>query len=751
MKAAVPALLLIKYIFKPLNSKNLSCSLVAVLLSATSFAQEQSSDRVEELTISATRLPRTIENIAGTVSLISAEDIEREVGDDLDDLVRFQPGVSMNTAARGGNQGFTIRGIGGNRVLTVVDGVRGSDIYGAGPSSYGKDSFEIDNLKSVEIIRGPASVLYGADAMGGAVILTSKEARDYIEAGEDSYFSVRSSASDADEQYKLGATAAFQSGDIGFIAQFTKRDFDEHEVNGPGKLNPQDGESDGLLLKAFWDIAENQKLIISFESFEEENDIILETDIGRAVTRSVGHDQTKRDRIGVEYLLEQELGLFDELQILLNWQDTDGLQNTFQQRTSYSFLNPRDPRTYGGTAALRDTVFEFNQETTALNLNFRKSISSDSLTHNISYGLNLDETETKRPRDRFDTEVSSANVTRKISAYPFAPPEVFPNKAFPDTTTKRWGIYLQNEIQIADSPLTLIPGIRYDRYEMDASVDSLLDGTGQIAGYGYAVDDVDDGSVSISIGALYDIDDTYSLFAQYAEGYRPPNFDESNQAFVNLGYQYATVPNPDLDAETSEGLEIGLRADFANAFLSFSVYQNRYDDFISSNYAGNSGNISLYQDQNIQEVEIQGAELSSYFYLNDEWRLRASVAYAHGDDKQKDVPLDTVDPLTFVTGLRYDHANGNWGGELLITAVDTKDRVSSSSVVEADSYAMVDLVGDWELGDAVTFRLGIFNLFDEEYAHWQNVQGLDPVRSAQAIANALQPGTNLRLGFNVEF
>ena len=111
-------------------------------------------------------MPRTIENIAGTVSLISAEDIEREVGDDLDDLVRFQPGVSMNTAARGGNQGFTIRGIGGNRVLTVVDGVRGSDIYGAGPSSYGKDSFEIDNLKSVEIIRGPASVLYGAGCYG---------------------------------------------------------------------------------------------------------------------------------------------------------------------------------------------------------------------------------------------------------------------------------------------------------------------------------------------------------------------------------------------------------------------------------------------------------------------------------------------------------------------------------------------------------------------------------------------------------
>ena len=57
----------------------------------------------------------------------------------------------MSTNARGGNQGFTIRGIGGNRVLHVVDGVRGSDIY----YGNGKDSFEMDNLQSVQIVRGP--------------------------------------------------------------------------------------------------------------------------------------------------------------------------------------------------------------------------------------------------------------------------------------------------------------------------------------------------------------------------------------------------------------------------------------------------------------------------------------------------------------------------------------------------------------------------------------------------------------------
>jgi hemoglobin/transferrin/lactoferrin receptor protein len=396
-------------------------------------------------------------------------------------------------------------------------------------------------------------------------------------------------------------------------------------------------------------------------------------------------------------------------------------------------------------------MFEFDQETTALNVNLRKSLSSGSLTHSFAYGFNFDETDTERPRDRFDRNVATGTVSREISAFPMAPAEVFPNKSFPDTTTKRWGIYLQDEIQISDSGLTIIPGVRYDRYDMEANVDALLDGTNLVAGFGYPVEDFDDGEVSLSLGALYDIDDTYSLFGQYAEGYRAPNFNEANQAFVNLGFGYAVLPNPEIDAESSDSVELGIRADYENAFLSLSVFSNNYEDFISSNFIGQEGGLSLYQNQNIQDVEIQGAELLSYFYLNNEWRVRASVAYARGDNETDDVPIDTVDPLTVVAGLRYDNANGNWGGELLVTAVDKKDRVSSDSVVQPDNYTIVDLIADWELGDSLSLRLGVFNLFDEEYAHWQNIQGLNAVSSADTIANAYQPGMNIRLGFTVEF
>lgn len=724
--------------------------LFLAVISGASIAQD-SPLAVEELTITATRLPRTIENIAGTVSVVTSEVIERELMNDLDDLARFQPGVTMNTASRGGNQGFSIRGIGGNRVLTVIDGVRSNDIYAAGPTSYGKDSFEIDNLKSVEIIRGPASVLYGADAMGGAVILRSKRPQDYLGAGDDAYFNLLGLAADADDQFKLGATAAVRLGEFGLLGRVTRREFGEAEVNGPGSLNPQQGESENVLLQTFWELTSEQNLALSFENFSEASLIQLESDLSELVSSSVGFDETDRLRLGLEYLWTAETLLSDDLQLIVNWQDSDAIQHTEQVRTSYSFINPMNPQTYVGTEARRETDFEFNQETTAVNLNLRKSLETATASHAIAYGFNYDSTETERPRNRCETALDGSGATCSISAYPFAAAEDFPNKTFPDTQTNRFGIYLQDEIQLAGSNLILVPGIRYDRYEMDPSLNDNLTGVGDIEDFGnFSVTAVDASEVSLSLGALYDFNDVYSVFAQYAEGYRPPNFDEANQAFVNLGFAYATVPNPQLRAESSKGLELGLRADLSNTFFSFALYQNRYDDFIESSFVGMQNNISLFQDINVGQAEIRGAELLANFYLSERWQLRSSLAYSRGDNKVRDIPLDSIEPLTTVMSARYTANTGRWGGEVIVTAVADKDRVSSSTVATADAYTVVDAVGYINLGDSSTVRLGLFNLFDEEYARWANIQGLDAALLT-TLQNARQPGSNLRVAFSYEF
>lgn len=727
-----------------------SAGLVTVLALNPAIAQEPGL-RVDELVTTATRLPRTIENIAGTVSIIPAETIEYELVDDLDDIVRYQPGLTLDTASRGGNLGFRIRGIGGNRVLTVLDGIRSSDIYAAGPSAYGKDSFETDSLKSIEIVRGPASVLYGADAMGGAVLLTSKDPKDYIAESGGSYFKLRSSAADADNQLKLGFTSAYQLGSVGAVLEYTHRGFGEQGVGGDGFLNPQDGDSDALHLKTVWDLAENQTLSFSFDGYAEDVVTLLETDLSASTTSSKGHDKTDRIAFGADYRLTDVSAFADELQFVLRFQQSEGLQNTVQQRTSYSFLDPRNPATYGGAAAVRDTDFEFNQETLALNINLWKTFSSGIVNHALAYGMNFDETDTERPRNRCEQAVATGISTCQIAAYPFAPTENFPNKTFPDSNTKRYGVYVQDEIELGDTGLILIPGYRYDRYEMDANPDGLLDATSIIGNFGgFTISDVSEAASSLSLGALYDLSEQVSLFAQYAEGYRPPNFDESNQAFVNLGFGYATIPNPDLKAESSEGLEIGVRANLGNLFLNLVAFRNRYNNFIESAFSGEQDGISLFQDRNIGAVDINGVEVSSNLYLSDRWQLRTSLAYIKGDNKSADAPLDSVDPLTAIVGLRYDNPGRVWGGELIVTATDQKNRVSSSSVATAESYAITDLIAYYSISDSATLRFGAFNFLDEEYARWTNLSGL-PATNTSAIQRAFQPGRNVRLAFSYEF
>ena len=721
---------------------------VAGTLPATVSAQDttvKDDESVDDIIVTATRLPRHQKDIAGTVSVITDADIEEQMTTDLADLTRYQPGVTMNTAGRGGNQGFVIRGIGGNRVLTLIDGVRSNDIYSAGPASYGKDAFEVDDLRAVEIIRGPASVLYGADAMGGAVILRTKDPRDYL-GSDDSYIGVRTGYSSANSQSKIGVTGAFQTGSVGHFIQYTDRRFEEMDISGDASLNPQDGSSQGLYYKGVWEPSDIHQFKFTAEALEEDIDYVLESDLSTSVTESLGNDTTERYRASLQHVWQAQGALADEVDTQLYWQRTEGLQHTLQMRTSYSFIDPTFPPSFGGTDAERDTDFEFNQDTTGLGVMLTKTLASGSVDHAVVYGVNIDRTDTERPRNRCETELSTGNVTCDISAFPFAAPESFPNKTFPDTETTRTGIYIQDEITFGSSGFVLIPGIRYDRYEMDPTIDGLLD----IDAFGFEVVKVEESEVSLNLGAIYDLTENVALFAQYAEGFRPPNFDEANQAFVNYGFGYATVPNPELKPETSQGVEIGLKADMGNTFWSISVYENSYDDFISSTFIGVDSGISLFQDQNVGEARIRGAEAQATWAINDAWELTGAVAYARGDDEVANQPLNSVDPLNGVVAVRYTAPASRWSIESRLTLVDAKDRVVDEDSVTADGYGLLDITGRYAFSDRASLRIGLFNVTDKEYARWTNIQSFD-ADDLDSIALAQEPGFNFRANLNFNF
>ncbi len=214
----------------------------------------------ERVTITATRTPTPILEVPATVSVITSQQIEENLVTDIRDLVQFEPGVSVRSApyrisaqastGRGGNEGFNIRGLEGNRVLILADGIRVPDAFDFGPQAVGRgDYVDLSLLKSVEILRGPASALYGSDGVAGAVSFITKDPGDYLAPDELWHAEGTVGFSSADESWAESLLGAFRSGRFEAMVAYTRRDGHETETQGDndfGEHGPDDGESAGL-------------------------------------------------------------------------------------------------------------------------------------------------------------------------------------------------------------------------------------------------------------------------------------------------------------------------------------------------------------------------------------------------------------------------------------------------------------------------------------------------------------------------
>ena len=126
-----------------------------------------------EVAVTATRVEENVKDVPATISVIDAQQIDRGLVQNIQNLFRYEPGVSVNTDPnRFGASSINIRGLEGNRVLIQVDGVRAPSLFtfGVGPfNTSTRNMVDLDSMKRVEVLRGPASTLYGSDALGGVV------------------------------------------------------------------------------------------------------------------------------------------------------------------------------------------------------------------------------------------------------------------------------------------------------------------------------------------------------------------------------------------------------------------------------------------------------------------------------------------------------------------------------------------------------------------------------------------------------
>lgn len=168
----------------------------------------------DRVVVTATRTERLVLDVPNTVDVIDRERMDELLVRDVADLFRYEPGITVTSSpGRFGIGDIRVRGLDGNRVRILTDGVPVPDAFSIGSfSNAGRNFVDPDTLKRVEVVRGPTSSLYGSDALGGVVAFITRDPADYLVDGRGAHLGLRLGMDSAWEGFGASTTAAFGNG-----------------------------------------------------------------------------------------------------------------------------------------------------------------------------------------------------------------------------------------------------------------------------------------------------------------------------------------------------------------------------------------------------------------------------------------------------------------------------------------------------------------------------------------------------------
>lgn len=714
--------------------------LATLLLTAALPATAADPARLDAIVVVANRRPEPADQVAAPVSRIEREDIEGLVMQQTGDLARFVPGLAMEEdTSRFGPGGFSLRGLGGNRLRVELDGVPLPETFSVGQfASASRDLADLELLERMEVLRGPASTLYGSDALAGIIALYSLDPESVLarRPDRDAVTSLRLGTSQRDHALLRSASHARRLGEnAGLLLAASRRDGEETQNLGEGPFgdpNPADTRREAALAKLSGHSDRFGEYTLTAEGSrgERQTDVVSQRfGPGRFATTTslLGDDRYRRNRVSLatRWSLGDPLG--HELALLAYGQDSEVTQDTAQTR------NPDRTTPY---PSLRERRFRFRQESQGLDLVASAAFRTAETTHSLLYGIELERQRYSGLRDGAETNLLSGERRAVILG------ERFPVRDFPTSVAKRLGVFAQDEWRFGR--WSLIPGLRWERYRLDARPDAIFrEDFPDLA----VVDDRATGLTG-KLGLRYAITAHQQLFLQYAEGFRSPPFSDLNIGLLLPALNYEVRPNPELRDERSRGLDLGWRWSGDAGALSLTLFHNRYRDLIESR--ANLGvdpatGALVFQSVNRQRARIEGVELEGSSELSRRWRLRFAAAWARGDDTERDRPLNGIEPGRIALGLAYGPDSGTWGGELLARTSARKQRIDHGSGVlfAPPGFAALDLATWWQPHPAARIHLAIENLFDRKYWTWASVRGVPA--DARDLERYTQPGRTLSL------
>ena len=745
--------------------------------SPTLIAENPSTDDSGTLKISVTgtRTPREVKNVPASVNLIDQSEITNRGVTELRDLFKYDAGIDLKSENDGWNnygQGdVTIRGFSGNRILMQRDSIRLPAVYKFGSSYtiFRSEMVDFNALKGTEILKGSASSLYGSDALGGVVTFQSLYPEDLLEDGETTYFETINNYNSVNNGFSNSIRFAGRDDESGLEGVFviTRSNANENNVKSdPKYIN--DFESKGLsyytnLVK---NVDDYSRFNLIVENTKKESDTILkDNNLSRFYSSSSEDRNVYRTLLSANYEYDnaESDNFFDYSKFGIYYQTAYSEDNSVLTRKGGfdpGFPNPlydedndaEDAESefgvlfFGTRQAIND--YDLEDDSFGANLQLRNDIVDKETNHRITYGIDYSKTSNERARIKYQSGGMSNKGLIKASTETV--------KDSPDSNTTLMGIYLQDEISFDNSKWEIIPGIRFDYYNLDSTSDAQYLQSKKAA----IAKDINENELNPSLAILYKSNDNLTFYGKYNRGFRAPQYSEINSSFQNLAYRYYVVSNPDLKSEKSNNYEIGVNGTYDKLSFAFNGFWTNFTDRIDgivklpSTHPLADPGYSVYQFQNKDKAEVYGFELNSNYNFNAEpngFSLINSMAWTVGNDTSTSdySPLTSIDPFKAIFGLRYDSKSEKWSSEIIATHTGVAETSSNNTNFVPDSSTIIDAITNFKFNDQLSLDVGLYNIFDTKYYKYQTVK--NERANAVDIDQFSEPGTNIKIGFKFIF
>jgi hemoglobin/transferrin/lactoferrin receptor protein len=676
----------------------------------------------EIMVTAITRTANPLSKVPASVSVVTQDDFEEQQATTVSAALKKLPNVEFGGGPRVNGEIPTIRGVSGPSITLLVDGARQNDT--TSPSL--KSPLFIDPyfLRQAEIVRGPASSLYGSGGNGGVMAFTTLSARDLLTPGQNIGGGAKLAHNAADKSSRLNVRLYGGNDVVDGLIALGSNDWNKIRQGGGSYLAPNDGEAaTGIVKLGIQPIADG-RIELSHQFYKSDN---LQVNNGQATdyrTANAPLDKPAVQMIHVDQtntILKGMLGKVDGAPALV----------ATLYKTTLQYESDRSP-----DPAITNVLYS-NTKTDTDGASLQGTRVFDGAgwgRHRVTAGL-----------DYFKDKQTAVSAT---IANPSAPSSVTRN-GMRDVS----GVFIQDEIALGGG-WNLTPSLRSDRYKASVTDGSLADNS--------------ESRVSPKLSVAWQDGNGLMLYGNLGEAFRAPTIVELYQNLTTFALNNF-LPNPTLRPEIDKTVELGANFGRKSTFIAddhlklrTSVFNSRVTDLIYNTSLGGmtptgfippGQNLALfaancaatglnckYQFQNVSDASRNGVEIEGGYSLG-KWQFNAAYSRVRIENRgNSDKLFSPPDKLSLQVRRQLPAQNMTilWN----TTGVSAQD-YDSTVLRRRPGYATHDLFASWmPSGQRFKLDAGITNLFDKRYSAYQ---------SSNAYSYTYQEGRSLKLAVSMDF